>query len=192
MTLKGLKIGLAITGSFCCFEKVYNVMEDLVAQGADLYPIMTATAHDTDTKFGLSKDWNEKFASLTGKEIVTTIEGAEPIGPTGFLDIMLVAPCTGNTIAKMANGITDTSVTMACKAHIRNLKPIVIAMATNDGLGATAKNLGVLLNKKDVYFVPFTQDDWVKKTNSLVCDFKLIGETIEMALKGEQIQPLLL
>ncbi len=192
MSLKGLKVGIAITGSFCSFEKVYDMMKELVLQGADLYPIMSGIAYNTDTKFGLSKDWNEKFSKLTGKEIVYTIEGAEPIGPTGYLDIIVVAPCTGNTIAKMANGITDTSVTMACKAHLRNLKPVVIAMSTNDGLGATAKNLGTLLNKKNIYFVPFKQDDWVKKTSSLACDFQLVGKTIEKALKGEQIQPVLL
>lgn len=192
MSLEGVKIGVAITGSFCSFEKTYKAMEDLVKQGADLYPIMSATAYKTDTKFGLSKDWNEKFMNLTGKSIVNTIEGAEPIGPTAFLDIIVVMPCTGNTIAKIANGITDTSVTMACKAHVRNLKPIVVAMATNDGLGSTLRNLATLLNKKDIFFVPFGQDDWVKKSNSLVCDFELIGDTVEMALKDKQIQPVLL
>lgn len=192
MSLKGLKIGIGITGSFCSFEKAYAVMEALVKKGADLYPMMSTIAYNTDTKFGLSKDWNEKFEALTGKKIVNTIEGAEPIGPTAFLDIIVVVPCTGNTMAKMANAITDTPVTMACKAHLRNKKPVVIAMATNDGLGAALKNVATLLNSKNIYFVPFGQDDWVKKPNSLVCDFELIDKTIEMALKGDQIQPVLL
>lgn len=192
MTLEGVRIGVAITGSFCSFEKAYKVMEDLVNQGADLYPIMSTTAYNTDTKFGLSKDWNKKFTHITGKPIVNTIEGAEPIGPTGFLDIIVVVPCTGNTIAKMANGITDTPVTMACKAHLRNKKPVVIAMATNDGLSGTLGNLATLLNRKKIFFVPFGQDDAVKKPNSLVCNFELVEKTIEMALKDEQIQTVLL
>ncbi|OLS03264.1 dipicolinate synthase subunit B [Tissierella creatinophila] len=192
MKLEGIKIGIAITGSFCSFEKAYKGMESLVKEGADIYPMMSAIAYKTDTKFGLSKEWNEKFEKLTGKEILNTIEGVEPIGPTGYLDIIVVAPCTGNTIAKMANGITDTSVTMACKAHLRNEKPVVVAMSTNDGLGATAKNLATLLNKKNVYFVPFKQDDPAKKPNSLACDFELIKDTVIMALEGKQIQPVIL
>lgn len=192
MSLIGLKIGIGITGSFCSFEKVYSVLQDLNDQGADLYPIMSFAANSNDTKFGLAADWNKKFMDLTGKPLVNTIAGAEPIGPTAFLDIMVVAPCTGNTMARMANGITDTPVTMACKAHLRNGKPVVIAMATNDGLGATARNLATLLNSKNIYFVPFGQDNAVKKPNSLVCDFDLISPTVEQALKGKQLQPILL
>lgn len=192
MSLMGLKIGIGITGSFCSFEKVYSVLQELNDQGADLYPIMSFAANSNDTKFGLAEDWNKKFMNLTGKPLVNTIAGAEPIGPTAFLDIMVVAPCTGNTMARMANGITDTPVTMACKAHLRNGKPVVIAMATNDGLGATARNLATLLNSKNIYFVPFGQDNAEKKPNSLVCDFDLIGPTVEMALKGKQLQPILL
>ena len=192
MSLIGLKIGIGITGSFCSFEKVYSVLQDLNDQGADLYPIMSFAANSNDTKFGLAEDWNKKFMELTGKPLVNTIAGAEPIGPTAFLDIMVVAPCTGNTMARMANGITDTPVTMACKAHLRNGKPVVIAMATNDGLGASARNIATLLNSKNIYFVPFGQDNSVKKPNSLVCDFDLIGPAVEHALKGKQLQPILL
>ena len=192
MSLIGLKIGIGITGSFCSFEKVYSVMQDLNDQGADLYPIMSFAANGNDTKFGLAADWNKKFMDLTGKPLVNTIAGAEPIGPTAFLDIMVVAPCTGNTMARMANGITDTPVTMACKAHLRNGKPVVIAMATNDGLGASIRNIATLLNSKNIYFVPFGQDNAIKKPNSLVCDFDLIGPAVEQALKGKQLQPILL
>lgn len=192
MSLVGVKIGIGITGSHCSFEQVYRVLQDLNDQGADLYPIMSFAAYSNDTKFGLAEDWNKKFMDLTGKPLVNTIAGAEPIGPTAFLDIMVVAPCTGNTMARMANGITDTPVTMACKAHLRNGKPVVIAMATNDGLGATARNLATLLNSKNIYFVPFGQDNAEKKPNSLVCDFDLISPTVEEALKGRQLQPILL
>lgn len=192
MSLRGLKIGIAITGSHCSFEEVYNVLLGLKEQGADLYPIVSPVAYITDTRFGLAEDWNKKFTDLTGKPLVSTISEAEHIGPTALLDIMVVAPCTGNTIGKMANGITDTSVTMACKAHLRNGKPVVIAMATNDGLGATLRNLAILINSKNIYFVPFGQDNPVQKPNSLICNFELTGETIQMALQGKQLQPILL
>lgn len=191
MSLKGLKIGIGITGSFCSFEEVYNVLVDLQEQGAELYPIMSFNAYNNDTKFGLAEDWRNKFMSLTGKELVNTIAGAEPIGPTAFLDVMVVAPCTGNTLARMANGITDTPVTMACKAHLRNGKPVVIAFATNDGLSGSFVNIATLLNRKNIYFVPFGQDNALKKPNSLVCKFNLIGPTIEKAMEGKQIQPVL-
>lgn len=192
MSLEGLKIGVAITGSHCSFEEVYNVLLGLKEQGADLYPIVSPVAYITDTRFGLAEEWNEKFTDLAGKPLVSTIAGAELIGPIALLDIMVVAPCTGNTIGKMANGITDTSVTMACKAHLKNGKPVVIAMATNDGLGATLRNLATLINSKNIYFVPFGQDNPVEKPNSLICNFELIGATIEMALQGKQLQPILL
>lgn len=192
MTLEGLKIGIGVTGSHCSFEQVYNVLLRLKDQGADLYPIMSFAASSNDSRFGLAADWNKKFMDLTGKPIVNTIADAEPIGPTAFLDIMVVAPCTGNTVARMANGITDTPVTMACKAHLRNGKPVVIAMATNDGLGANLKNVATLLNSKNIYFVPFGQDNAIKKPNSLVCNFDLIPQTVEKALEGKQLQPVLL
>ena len=191
MELKGIKIGFALTGSFCTFSKVIPQIESLVNDGADVLPIMSENASSVDTRFGKAEDFINKIKDITGKDVVTTVFDAEPIGPKNILDIMVVAPCTGNTISKLANGVTDTSVTMASKASLRNENPLVIAVSTNDGLGASAKNIGALLNCKNVYFVPFTQDDPDKKHNSLVARMELIKPTIEMALDGEQIQPIL-
>lgn len=191
MGLKGVKIGFALTGSFCTFSKVLPQIENLVNDGADVLPIMSENASSIDTRFGRSEDFIKKVKDITGKEIITTILGAEPIGPKNILDIMVVAPCTGNTISKLANGVTDSSVTMAAKANLRNENPLVIAVSTNDGLGTSAKNIGTLLNCKNVYFVPFTQDDPDKKHNSLVARMELIKPTVEMALENKQIQPIL-
>ena len=191
MDLKGVKIGFALTGSFCTFSKVLPQIENLVNDGADVLPIMSENASSIDTRFGKAEDFIKKVKDITGKEVVTTILGAEPIGPKNILDIMVVAPCTGNTISKLANGVTDSSVTMAVKASLRNENPLVIAVSTNDGLGTSAKNIGTLLNCKNVYFVPFTQDDPDNKHNSLVARMELIKPTIEMALENKQIQPIL-
>ena len=191
MDLKGVKIGFALTGSFCTFSKVLPQIENLVNDGADVLPIMSENASSIDTRFGRAEDFIKKVKDITGKEIITTILGAEPIGPKNILDIMVVAPCTGNTISKLANGVTDSSVTMAAKANLRNENPLVIAVSTNDGLGTSAKNIGTLLNCKNVYFVPFTQDDPDKKHNSLVARMELIKPTVEMALENKQIQPIL-
>ena len=191
MELKGIKIGFALTGSFCTFSKVLPQIESLVSDGADVVPIMSENASSIDTRFGKAEDFIKKVKDITGKEIITTILGAEPIGPKNILDILVVAPCTGNTISKLANGVTDSSVTMAAKANLRNENPLVIAVSTNDGLGTSAKNIGTLLNCKNVYFVPFTQDDPDKKHNSLVARMELIKPTIEMALENKQIQPIL-
>jgi dipicolinate synthase subunit B len=190
--LKGLKIGFALTGSSCNFSKVFPIIEDLAKKGADIYPILSSAANDFDTRFGTAEEWKNKLKEYTGKQLITTIVEAEPVGPKLKLDVLLVAPCTGNTTAKLANAITDTSVTMACKAHLRNQKPVVLAIATNDGLGASAKNIGLLLNTKNIYFVPFGQDNALNKPNSLIAKFDKIEETIESAIKGEQLQPLLL
>lgn len=191
MLLQNIKIGFAFTGSFCTFAKVIPELEKIAAEGADILPIMSSTADSFDTKFGKADEWKSKIEVICGKKIVKSIIEAEPIGPKALLDILVVAPCTGNTLGKLANGITDTTVTMACKAHLRNSRPLLIAVATNDGLGANAKNLGLLLNTKNIYFVPFGQDDPVKKCNSLMARFELLIPAIQHALKGEQMQPIL-
>ncbi|NLY85269.1 MAG: dipicolinate synthase subunit B [Tissierellia bacterium] len=191
MLLEGVKVGIGITGSFCTFDTVLNEIKRLVDEGADVYPIMSYNASSLDTKSGLAEDWIEKIEEVTGNRIISTIQDAEPIGPTSYLDILVIAPCTGNTLAKIANGITDTPVCMAYKAHLRNGKPVVIAISTNDGLGANGKNLGLLLDKKNVYFVPFSQDDPIKKPTSIIAHYDMIVPTIIEALKGKQIQPIL-
>lgn len=191
MLLQDVKIGFAFTGSFCTFAKVVPELGKIAAEGADILPIISDAVNSFDTKFGRAEEWKSKIEAISGKKIIKTIIEAEPIGPKALLDILVVAPCTGNTLGKLANGITDTSVTMACKAHLRNGRPLLLAMATNDGLGANAKNLGVLLNSKNVYFVPFGQDDPIKKNNSLMANFELLIPAIQHALKGEQMQPIL-
>lgn len=191
MLLEGIKIGFALTGSFCTYAKVLPEIEKMAAEGAEIYPILSGTAAELDTRFGCAEELRLKLKMLTGKDIISTIPGAEPIGPKGLLDVMVVAPCTGNTLGKLAAGITDTSVTMACKAHLRNQKPLVLAISTNDGLGLNAKNLGLLLNSKYIYFVPFGQDDPVKKSNSLVAKFELLTPAVIEALNGKQLQPVL-
>lgn len=191
MLLEGIKIGFALTGSFCTFDKVIPEVEKLVSEGADVYPIISEVVCNTDTRFGTASDLKVKLKTITNNEIISTIKAAEPIGPKALFDIVVVAPCTGNTLAKLANAITDTPVTMACKAHLRNQKPVVIAISTNDGLSANAKNIGLLLNAKNIYFVPFGQDDPDKKCNSLVAKFDQILPTILDAIKGKQKQPIL-
>jgi len=191
MDLNGVKIGFAMTGSFCTFSSVIPQIENLVREEAEIFPIMSEMASKTDTRFGTSEEFKEKIEQLTGKKIISSILAAEPIGPKNLLDIMIIAPCTGNTISKLACGITDSSVTMAAKASLRNENPLVIAVSTNDGLGASAKNIGMLLNCKNIYFVPFTQDDPEKKHNSLVARMELIVPTVKLALDDTQIQPVL-
>lgn len=191
MLLNGIKVGVAITGSFCTFDTILVEIQRLVDEGADVYPIMSYNAYNFDTRFGLAEEWKERIRKATGKEIISTIQDAESIGPKAYLDIIVVAPCTGNTLAKLANAITDTPVCMAYKAHLRNNKPVVIAISTNDGLGANAKSIALLLDKKHVYFVPFGQDDAIKKCNSLIAHYDMIVPTVVEALKGKQIQPLL-
>lgn len=187
-----VNVGFAMCGSFCTFKKV--VEQIAVLKGNEEYnviPIMSKTAYETDTRFGTAESFNKEITEITKNEIIHTISGAEPIGPKKLLDILVVAPCTGNTLAKLANGITDTPVTLAVKAHLRNARPVVIAVSTNDALGTAAKNIGLLLNSKHIYFVPMRQDDYVNKPNSIVADFKMIPQTIEEALNGKQIQPVL-
>lgn len=192
MLLEGLRIGFGITGSFCTFGKVIPEIERLVQEGAEVYPIISDSVDKYDTRFGTAEEFKQKFKAAAGRDYITSIVEAEPIGPKALLDVMVVAPCTGNTLSKLANAVTDTSVTMACKAHLRNNRPVVIAVSTNDGLGANAKNLGQLLNMKNIFLVPFGQDSPGTKPNSLVADTELILPTILEALKGKQIQPILL
>lgn len=184
------RLGLALCGSYCTFEKLFAALPGLLER-YDLIPIMSDTAAETDTRFGRAAEHLRRLTQLTGHRVVTTVAEAEPLGPKEPLDALLIAPCTGNTLAKLANGITDSSVTMAAKAHLRNGRPLVLAFSTNDGLSGSAENIGRLLNRKHVYFVPFGQDDPGKKPRSLQADFSLLTETVEAALRGEQLQPLL-
>lgn len=184
-------IGFAICGSFCTFKSVFKEIENLTSLGYDVIPIMSENAFSFDTRFGEAKFWQDEFRRITNKDIIHTIKDAEPIGPKKLLDILVVAPCTGNTLAKLSNGISDTSVTLATKAHLRNARPLVIAVSTNDALSGAGKNIGNLLNYKNTYFVPFRQDSFKNKPCSCVADFTLLPKTIENALNGIQLQPIL-
>ena len=184
-------VGFALCGSFCTFKKVIPQMKKLVDNGYKVIPIMSPTAYSTDTRFGKAEDFNKEIEEICNAKIIYTISGAEPIGPKELLDALVIAPCTGNTLAKIANGINDTAVTMAVKAHVRNNKPVVIGISTNDGMGLNFKNLGLLFAAKNFYFVPFGQDDFAKKPKSLVADWAQLETTIEQAKNGVQIQPVL-
>ena len=185
-----LRVGLAMCGSFCTFEKVLSIAEDLKDR-YDLTAILSETAANTDTRFGKAADYIKKLEALTGKPVIQTIPEAEPIGPKGLFDVLVIAPCTGNTLAKLAHGITDTAVTMAAKSHLRNGRPLCRAFTTNDGLSVTLQNVGALLTRKNVYFVPFHQDDPVGKPNSLAADFTKLEQTFQAALGHKQLQPIL-
>ncbi len=191
MTIEGKKIGFAVCGSFCTFKRVMPQVEKLISMGAEVYPVMSEIAYSTDTRFGKAEDFRTFLEETTKNKIINSIKGAEPIGPKGYLDALVIAPCTGNTLAKIASGITDSCVSMAAKANLRNGRPLVIAISTNDGLGANAKNIGTLLQKQNVYFVPFGQDDCFGKPQSLVADMEKIPETLMWALDLKQIQPVL-
>lgn len=192
MNLKGKKIGVSLTGSFCTFEKVFSELQKLKEEGAELFPIFSDSTQTITSRFGNPDSYFAKIKEITGREPISSIESAEPIGPQGCLDILVILPCTGNTTAKLANGITDTPVLMAAKAHLRNNKPLVISISTNDGLGMNLKNVGLLLNAKNIFFVPFGQDDFQKKPNSLVAHTNLLIPTLEAALDGKQFEPLLI
>ena len=183
-----MKIGYCLTGSFCTFKKSIEALRDLVDAGFDVTPIMSENAYSTDTRFGDAKDIQNELINITGNNIIHTIKASEPIGPKRMFDVLCVAPCTGNTLAKLANGITDTSVTMAVKSHIRNARPVVIGVSTNDALGAAAKNIGALMNYKNYYFVPLGMDDCINKPKSMVCDFTKIKQTIELAAQGKEVE----
>ncbi|MBQ6815644.1 MAG: dipicolinate synthase subunit B [Clostridia bacterium] len=190
--MKGIKAGFAICGSFCTIKDAIKEIENLTVKGIDVIPIMSPIVYETDNRFNNAAELRDMVEMLCNNKIIHTIPQAEPIGPKKMLDILIVAPCTGNTMAKVAYGITDTSVTMAVKAHLRNNRPVVIAPATNDALSAGAQNIGRLLNVKNIYFVPYGQDDPFKKCTSLIADFTKIPLTVEYALEGKQLQPLLL
>ena len=185
------RVGFAVCGSFCTHEKVLKALEALTGIYETVIPIVSEISAFTDTRFGRSEDLLERLEDLTGNDVLLDIPSVEPIGPKGLLDVLVIAPCTGNTLGKLAGGITDTAVTMAAKSHLRNQRPVVIAMASNDGLSGAAKNIGELLVRKGYYFVPFGQDDPDRKPCSLMADFTLIGETVRAALEGRQLQPLL-
>lgn len=191
MTLKGKKIGVALTGSFCTFEKMFVELQKLKDAGAEIYPIFSDASQTISCRFGNPDFYIEKVKAITDNEPIFAIETAEPIGPSGYLDILAILPCTGNTAAKLTNGITDSPVLMAAKAHLRNNKPLVISISTNDGMGMNMRNIGLLLNAKNIYFVPFGQDDCRKKPNSLVAHTELLIPTLEAALENRQLQPLL-
>ncbi len=191
MDLCNYVIGFGITGSHCTIPEMFSVLENLKNRGADLYPIISYSVSAANTRFGAGEEWKRRIAHITGRNACDTIAGTEPLGPQKKLDLLLIAPCTGNTMAKLARGITDTPVLMAAKLQFRNNRPVLIAISTNDGLGINAISLGMLMNYKNVYFVPFSQDDPVAKPNSLAAKTELIPAAVEKALKGEQIQPLI-
>lgn len=192
MTINGKNVGIAITGSFCTFDKVFEQIEILVSQNANVFTIFSERSQVTDTRFGTANSFLEKAEAITGNKPITTIAEAEKLGPNNMLDIIAIVPCTGNTIAKMANAITDSSVLMAVKGLLRNNKPVVIGLSTNDALSNNLKNIGAMINKKNIYFIPFGQDNYKGKPNSMVCNFNLMVPTLEEALDGKQIQPLIL
>jgi len=189
--LSGKTIGCVMTGSFCTFKEVFAVWEKLKETGADLVPIMSFNACSIDNRFYSAAQSVQIFEEICGKKILNTIAQVEPIGPKKLLDLLIVAPCTGNTISKIANGITDTPASLAVKSHLRNGRPVVIAVSTNDALAHSAINIGKLLNTRNIYFVPLSQDDPKNKPTSVVAKFDLIPETADLALKNCQIQPVL-
>ncbi len=192
MELTGKRIGFAMTGSFCTYQAVLPVVKTLVESGADVTPILSFNASRLDTRFMRAADLKLYLNETTGKAAIDDLVSAEPIGPKKLLDLLIIAPCTGNTLAKLALGVTDTPVLLAAKAHLRNQSPVLIAVSTNDALAANAKNIGILLNTRHIYFVPYRQDNHKKKETSIVAEMNLIVEAAKSALDGKQIQPLML
>lgn len=191
MELKDKRIGFAVTGSFCTYTLVMPVIKQLVEAGASVLPILSFNAANHDTRFIKADEFKKFLVDTTGNAIIDDIVKAEPIGPKKLLDLVIIAPCTGNTLAKLALGVTDTPVLLAAKSHLRNARPVLIAVSTNDALAANAKNLGLLLNTRHVFFVPYSQDDSVKKCTSLVADMSLIPQAAELALYEQQMQPVI-
>ena len=192
-SLQGKRIAFALTGSFCTLASAVQAMQALRAAGAELLPVLSFHVRDIDSRFGTAAFWRERIMEAAGHErVIDTIEAAEPIGPQKMADLLVIAPLTGNSTAKLALGITDTPVLMAAKSHLRNQRPGVLAVSSNDGLSGSAKNIGLLLNTRNIYFVPFGQDDPQRKPNSLVADMSKLPETVAAALAGKQLQPLLL
>lgn len=192
MEVKNKKIGFVLTGSFCTFKKVIPIIKELKNKKAEIVPIMSFNGYNMDTKFGKAQDFINEIEEITKRKIIHSIEGAEPIGPKRMTDIMIVAPCSGNTISKLAYDIIDTPAVMAVKSHLRNGLPVVIAVSTNNGLSANAENIGKLLNRRNYFFVPFRQDNPITKPRSIVFDSNYIIKTTELALENEQIQPIML
>jgi dipicolinate synthase subunit B len=192
MSISGKNVGLALTGSYCTYDKVFAEIKRLVDEKVNVYTIFSDRSQVTDTRFGNANDFLAMAKEITGHDPVTTIVEAEKLGPSNLLDIVVIAPCTGNTLAKMANAITDSPVLMAAKCNLRNNKPVVIAVSTNDALSNNLKNIGLLMNAKNIYFVPLSQDNYKGKPNSMVAHFDLILPTIESALEGKQLQPVIL
>lgn len=190
--LRGVKVGVVLTGSHCTVDAVIPQIKGLKYEGADILPVLSYTVDETDNRFYQVSDLKNEINGICDKPIINTIVGAEPIGPQKLLDVVVVAPATGNTIAKLAAGIVDTPALMAIKAHLRNQRPVVIAISTNDALGINARNIGLLINMKHIYFVPFRQDDPFNKANSLVACMDKLLDTVVCALQGKQLQPVLL
>lgn len=190
--VNGLRIGYALTGSFCTFEKTLAQIEELKGKGAEITPILSFNAASLDTRFGTAASFRERLEAITGHPPLLTLTEVEPIGPKGLFDVLVVAPCTGTTLGRLANGISDTPVTLAVKSHLRRSRPVILAVSTNDALGASMRNIALLKNTKYVYLVPMSQDDTANKPNSLVADFTRLEDTIIAAQAGMQLQPLFL
>ena len=186
------RIGFALCGSFCTLKKMTDQLERLAEIGYDLTPIMSENTYTTDTRFGKAEEFVQRVENICGKPVLHRISEVEPIGPKKLLDLLVIAPCTGNTLAKLANGISDSAVSLAAKAHLRNERPVLVAVSSNDALSGNARNLGTLMNTKNYFFVPFGQDDAVKKPTSLVAKTEMIPEAVKAALEGRQIQPILI
>ena len=186
-----MNIGFAFTGSFCTYAQIFPIMEAL-AKEHQVFPIFSFSASSVDSRFGAAQEHLQKAREISGRDVIRTMESAEPIGPQKIIDALIIAPCTGNTLAKLAHSIADTPVTMAAKSHLRNGRPVIVAVSTNDALAGAAENIGKLLARKNYYFVPFGQDDCIGKPTSLVADFSRIPETLTCALEGRQVQPILL
>ena len=191
MKLKGKNVGVAVTGSFCTLKEAMEVMEQLKKEGANLFPIVSENVQKIDSRFGKAEDFRKQMEKLAERKVMDSIETAEPIGPTGFLDLLIILPCTGNTLAKLALAITDGPVLMAAKAHMRNEKPVLLAVSTNDALGMNFKNIGLLMNAKHIYFVPFGQDAPGKKPNSMIAHLEYLIPAAKAALEGKQLQPVI-
>lgn len=190
--LHNARIGCCMTGSFCTFEKAFAAFEQLRAAGAELYPIMSYNAYDLDTRFGTAREMRARLEKIARRPLWHTLEAVEPIGPKKLLDLLVIAPCTGNTLSKLAHGVCDTPAAMAAKSHLRNGRNVLIAVSTNDGLGRSAQNIGVLQAMKQFFFVPYGQDDWRNKPQSLVASMELLPAAAREALAGRQMQPVLL
>ena len=190
--MEQVKVGFAFCGSFCTLSTAMAALEQVKARFGDVTPIVSEAAAANDTRFGPAHEFMREMERICDRRVIDSLVKAEPIGPKKLLDVLVICPCTGNTLAKLANGVTDSTVTMAAKAHLRNGRPLVLCPATNDALAASAKNIGALLDKKNVYFVPFRQDDPQGKPTSLVADFSLVPDAVAAALEGRQLQPLLL